>query len=322
MAGGQERILRRRIRSVQSTKKITRAMELIAASRIVKAQARVQAAQPYADGITGTMRDLAAAGAGATNPMLSGRDQVQTVAHIAIAADRGLCGGYNATVVRTTEREMRAQVAAGRRNVLVTSGRKPENYFRFRDVPIEASFSGFSENPTYEDARAIAAAVARKFVDGEIDRVQIIYTKFYSAGRQDVVVEPLMPLDTSGLTGTPSVAGEHGATEGASAASGGGAAGGYEYEPAPDTILDALAPRYAEARLFAALLNAAASEQAFRQRAMKAATDNADELIRNLSRVMNRARQDAITTEIMEIVGGAEALSQGSDIDDDFRAAS
>jgi F-type H+-transporting ATPase subunit gamma len=235
---------------------------------------------------------------------------VQTVAHIAIAADRGLCGGYNSQIVRTTEREMRAEAAAGHSNVLVTSGRKPENYFRFREVPLEASFTGFSDNPTYEDARAIAASVSQKFLDGEIDRVQIIYTKFVSAGRQQVVIEPLMPLDTSGISGTATPAGDQDAPGG----------GSYEYEPAPDTILDSLLPRYAEARLFAALLNAAASEHAFRQRAMKAATDNADELIRNLSRVMNRARQDAITTEIMEIVGGAEALSQGP-TDDDFLAA-
>src|SRR5690242_5917715 len=150
MAGGQERILRRRIRSVQSTKKITRAMELIAASRIVKAQARVQAAQPYADGITGVMRDLAAGGAGTSNPLLSGRESLSSVAYIAVAADRGLCGGYNAQIVRTTERAMRAATAAGRRPLLVTSGRKPEGYFRFRDVPIEASFTGFSDNPSYE----------------------------------------------------------------------------------------------------------------------------------------------------------------------------
>ena len=317
MAGGQERILRRRIKSVQSTKKITRAMELIAASRIVKAQARVQAAQPYADGITGVMRDLAAAGAGTANPMLAGREQVRTVAHIAIAADRGLCGGYNTQIVRTTEREMRANAAAGRTNVLVTSGRKPDSYFRFREVPLEASFAGYSDSPAYEDARAIAAAVSQKFLDGEIDRVQIIYTKFYSAGRQDVVVEPLMPLDVSAGVALGGLA--HGD---ASEVSVSASAGGYEYEPAPDTILDALLPRYAEARLFAALLNAAASEHAFRQRAMKAATDNADDLIRNLSRVMNRARQDAITTEIMEIVGGAEALGHGSDVDDDLLTAS
>jgi F-type H+-transporting ATPase subunit gamma len=302
MAGGQERILRRRIKSVQSTKKITRAMELIAASRIVKAQARVLAAQPYADGITGVVRDLAAGGAGGSSPLLAARETISTVAHIGIAADRGLCGGYNSTVVRTVEQEMRAVRDAGQANVLVTSGRKPESYFRFREVPIDAMFAGTSDAPSYEDARAIAAAVTTRFLTGEIDRVQLVYTKFFSAGRQEVVVEQLLPLDTSEIATTGSD----------------GPAAGYEFEPSPDAILDELLPRYAEAKVYAALLNAAASEHAFRQRAMKAATDNADELIRTLSRVMNRARQDSITTEIMEIVGGAAALADGADADDDL----
>ncbi len=328
MAGGQERILRRRIKSVQSTKKITRAMELIAASRIVKAQARVHAAQPYADGITGVVRDLAAAGAGSSNPLLAGREQVNTVAHIVIAADRGLCGGYNSTIVRTAEREMRDHALLGHRNLLVTAGRKPESYFRFREIPIEADFAGFSDGPSYEDARSIASTVTQRFLDGDIDRVQIIYTKFLSAGRQEVVVEPLMPLDTSEIAGdlTQAVAkpdreratSDAGAEPLAAPGGAGAKGGGYEFEPAPETILDALLPRYAEARVFAALLNAAASEHAFRQRAMKAATDNADELIRTLSRIMNRARQDSITTEIMEIVGGAEALGSTAILDDDL----
>jgi F-type H+-transporting ATPase subunit gamma len=305
---GQERILRRRIKSVQSTKKITRAMELIAASRIVKAQARVQAAQPYAEGITGVVRDLAAASAGSTNPLLSPREEINTVAHIAITADRGLCGGYNSTIVRTTEAQMRLHEALGHRNVLITAGRKSENYFRFREVPIDASFSGFSENPSYEDARAIASQVSSRFIDGDIDLVQLIYTSFVSAGRQEVVIVPLMPLDTSDI-----VDDEEAKPEGPSAS--------YEFEPEPEAILDALLPRYAEARIFAALLNAAASEHAFRQRAMKAATDNADDLITTLSRIMNRARQDAITTEIMEIVGGAEALESSAAADQDLLPA-
>ena len=300
MAGGQERILRRRIKSVQSTKKITRAMELIAASRIVKAQARVHAAQPYADGITGVVRDLAASGAGSTSPLLATRESVKAVAHIAIAADRGLCGGYNSTVLRTTELEMRAAEAVGQANSLVTSGRKSEGYFRFREVPIDAAFSGYSDAPSYENAREVAAAVSQRFLDGEIDKVQLIYTKFISSGRQEVVVEQLMPLEVSAIATT--------ATQTAS----------YEFEPDPDAILNALLPRYAEAKIYAALLNAAASEHAFRQRAMKAATDNADELSRTLSRIMNRARQDSITTEIMEIVGGAAALADGSNNDDDL----
>ena len=298
MAGGQERILRRRIRSVQATKKITRAMELIAASRIVKAQARVHAAQPYSDGITEVVKDLAAAGAGAGNPLLEPRPTVKRVANVVIAADRGLCGGYNASVIRAAEAEIKRHGAEGRDYMLVTVGRKPEGYFRFRDYRVDASFTGFTDAPSYEDARRVAAAVSKPFLDGEVDVVQIVYTRFVSAGRQEVVVCPLMPLDTEGFSGGDAKPAEAGAA--------------YKFEPSPETILDALLPRYAEARVYAALLNAAASEHAARQRAMKAATDNADELIRNLTRIMNRARQDAITTEIMEIVGGAEALKTGT----------
>src|SRR3974390_1830401 len=165
MAGGQERILRRRIKSVQATKKITRAMELIAASRIVKAQARVHAAQPYADGITDVVRNLQSAG-GTSSPLLTPRQDIRRVANIVIAADRGLCGGYNTTVIRAGEPDMRAQAAAGRDNVLVTVGRKAESYFRFREIHIDASFSGFTDNPSYEDARHVAGAVVDRFESG------------------------------------------------------------------------------------------------------------------------------------------------------------
>jgi len=304
MAGGQERILRRRIKSVQSTQKITRAMELIAASRIVKAQARVQSAQPYAEGITEVVRDLQAAGAGANNPLLVAREETRRVGEVVLAADRGLCGAYNTTVIRAAESDIRAQRAQGRETAIVTSGRKPEGYFRFRNYAIDAALGGFTQNPSYEDARAIAAAVVQPFQDGALDLVQLTYTKFISAGRQEVVTEPLLPL--------PRVEGEASAP----ATEVGEPQAGYEFEPEPEAILDALLPRYAESRIYAALLNAAASEHAARQRAMKAATDNADELIRSLSRVMNRARQDAITTEIMEIVGGAEALQSGDHTDE------
>jgi F-type H+-transporting ATPase subunit gamma len=303
MAGGQERILRRRIKSVQSTKKITRAMELIAASRIVKAQARVQAAQPYADGITEVVRDLQAAGAGSNNPLLVPRENTSRVGEVVLAADRGLCGAYNSSVIRAAEADVRAQQALGRETRIVTVGRKPEGYFKFRDFPISASFGGFTQNPTYEDAREVAAAVIGPFQSGELDLVQLTYTKFLSAGRQEVVTEPLLPLPSLDEDATADTgASEHASSEHA------GPAASYEFEPDPDAILEALLPRYAEARIYAALLNGAASEHAARQRAMKAATDNADELIRGLSRVMNRARQEQITTEIMEIVGGAEAL--------------
>ena len=310
MGGGQERVLRGRIRSVQATKKITRAMELIAASRIVKAQQRVQAAVPYSEQITEVVKDLAAAGAGRGAPLLAGRDEVKNTCFVVIAADRGLCGGYNAGVQRAAEGQIKAEVLAGRGYQIVAVGRKPDNYFRFRGYNRRASFGGFSDSPTYEHAREIGKLVVQLFLDGEVDRVELVYTRFISAGSQEVLLRPLVPLETE------TVAGGDGKTN---------SGGGYEFEPDPSTILDTLLPRYVEARIYAALLNAAASEYAFKQRAMKSATDNAEELIKNLARIMNRARQDSITTEIMEIVSGAEALGGGKskqvryiDLDDTF----
>jgi F-type H+-transporting ATPase subunit gamma len=264
----------------------------------------VQAAQPYADGITEVVRNLQAAGAGANNPLLVPRTETRRVGEVVIAADRGLCGAYNSSVIRAAEVDVRAQEAQGRSTAIVTVGRKPEGYFRFREYPISASFGGFTQNPTYEDARMIAEAVVGPFQAGELDLVQLTYTRFISAGRQEVVIVPLLPLPTEDLGDAPATHSASSELEGPSAS--------YEFEPEPEAILEALLPRYAEARIYAALLNAAASEHAARQRAMKAATDNADDLITALSRVMNRARQEQITTEIMEIVGGAEALQSDS----------
>ena len=296
MAGGKERILRRRIKSVQTTKKITKAMELIAASRIVKSQQRVLAARPYADQITEVIRNLAAAGAGGGAALLAPREQVDTVVTVVIGGDRGLCGGYNTNAIRMAERNQLAQRREGKSTRIITVGRKIESYFRFRGFDIDASFSGFLDEPHYENARDIADAVVPKFEDGTYDRVDIVYTQFLSAGTQKVVTRQFLPLDTSSIVDD---------------ADAGGPAADYEFEPGPDAILDRLLPRYAEARLFSALLEGAASFFAAQQRAMKSATDNAEELIIKLSREMNRVRQDAITTEIMEIVGGAEALRQG-----------
>lgn len=306
MAGGQERILRGRIRSVQATKKITRAMELIAASRIVKAQQRVAAAVPYSDKITEVVKHLSEGGAVSQSPFLQGRSEVKTTCYVAITADRGLCGGYNSGVLRATEGEVRKDVAAGKNYMIVPVGRKAEGYLRFRGYNITQPFAGFSDNPTHKDAVAIGQFVVDMFLRGEVDRVELVYTRFVSAGRQEVVRRPLVPLGGDIVTADADNT-AHGSA---------GATGDYEYEPDPSAILDTLLPRYVEARTYAALLNAAASEHAFRQRAMKSATDNAEELIKNLTRVMNRARQDSITTEIMEIVGGAEALGSGDD--DDF----
>lgn len=297
MAGGQERILRGRIRSVQATKKITRAMELIAASRIVKAQQRVVAAVPYSDMITEVVRDLSAAGAGKEAPLLAGRSEVKNVCYVVLSADRGLCGGYNAGVLRATEGEIKRDALEGRGHTIVAIGRKAESYFRFRGYNIAESFAGFTDNPTYAIAKEIGEYVTGLYETGQVDRVELVYTRFITAGSQEVVQRPLVPLDQE-------------VAEGGDGKSAAGA--DYEFEPSPDTILETLLPRYVEARVYAALLNAAASEHAFRQRAMKSATDNAEELIKNLSRIMNRARQDSITTEIMEIVGGAEAMSSGN----------
>jgi len=226
--------------------------------------------------------------------MLNGRETVRTKCYVVLTADRGLCGGYNAGVLRAAEGEIKADVLKGLDYAIVTIGRKAETYFRFRGHKMAANFAGFSDNPTHENAKAIANDVRRRFDEGEVDSVELVYTRFVSAGNQEVVLRPLIPLDREVLSG------------GDTKPEGGGAS--YEFEPSPESILDSLLPRYIEARVYAALLNAAASEHAFRQRAMKSATDNAEELIKTLSRVMNRARQDSITTEIMEIVGGAEAL--------------
>jgi F-type H+-transporting ATPase subunit gamma len=301
MAGGQERILKRRIRTVQSTKKITRAMELIAASRIVKASARVKAARPYSDQITEVIHHLAQGGAGTSSPLLKPRDEVRKIAYVVLTADRGLCGAYNSSVIRQAERSLKAQQDAGRDYSLILVGKKAFSYFSFRKYRIDATFTGMSDQPSYEDARQVAAAVLAPFESGEVDQVQLVFTRFISAGTQTVEEVTLMPLDPGGIGLEPEAAEAAAADPSAS----------YEFEPGADEILTRLLPRYVEARIFAAQLDASASEHAARQRAMKAATDNADELIKSLTRVMNRARQESITTEIMEIVGGAEAMRGG-----------
>jgi F-type H+-transporting ATPase subunit gamma len=303
MPGGQERALRRRIKSVQSTKKITKAMELIAASRIVKAQQRVAAARPYSERITEVIRNLAAAGAGGGSPLLTERQPVHKVAFVVIGADRGLCGAYNSSVIRAAERAMLEEQAQGHETHLVTVGKKPMAYFRFRGWAIDESYTGFSEQPSYEDARRVAHQVVTCFTRCDYDRVNLVYTQFLSAATQRVVVRRFVPLDPAMLE---------------QARAGDGPTADYEFEPNPQEILDRLLPRYAEARLYAALLDAAASELAARQRAMKSATDNAEDLITKYTRAMNRARQDAITTEIMEIVGGAEALRAAQTDRDDL----
>jgi F-type H+-transporting ATPase subunit gamma len=295
MPGGAERILRRRISTVSNTKKITRAMELIAATRVARAQQRARAARPYSELLTSVIENLAAGGAEVDHPLLRQVEVVERSAFVVCAGDRGLAGAYNASVVRAAEREIQALRAAGGDYRLLAIGRKVEGYFRFRGYRIDTVHSGFSDNPHYENAREIARRVRALFDSGEVDQVELIYTEFVSLGTQRPIVRRLLPLAPTAVL----------------ARAGGGsgeALAGFSFEPSAEGVLEDLLPRYVEARLFTALLDAAASEHASRQRAMKAATDNAEELIVKLSRAMNRARQDSITTEIMEIVGGAEAL--------------
>jgi F-type H+-transporting ATPase subunit gamma len=299
MAGGQERILRRRIKSVQSTKKITRAMELIAATRVVQAQDRTRKARPYAEQITNVILDLAGAGASSTHPLLA-EPTGDKAAFVVVTSDRGLAGAYNSSVIRAAEREIQAARTEGLDYSLFLIGKKAQTYFRFRGFRIDHSFLGMTDRPTYENAREVGRAVREAFEAGELARVDLVYTRFLSAGSQRVVVRRFLPLELE------------------EAEEPRGLRADFEFEPSPDGILDELVPRYVEARLYSALLDASASEHAARQRAMKAATDNAEELITTLTRAMNRARKDAITTEIMEIVGGAEALAQNSGGADDL----
>jgi F-type H+-transporting ATPase subunit gamma len=298
MAGGQERVLRRRIKSVQSTRKITKAMELIAASRIVRAQARILANRPYRVGMEKILRVTAAADPTAAKRLLGTPESPTRVGVLAIVGDRGLAGSYNSGVLRATERLVAEHVRNGAEVTLWTVGKKGPGYFRYRGLPVERSFSGIADRPEFDDARAVAAAVTAPFVAGEMDLVQMVSTRFISAGTQRVEVAQMLPLPLPEED------------EEAPAQAEPGTVGYTEFEPEPEKLLVKLAPRAAEAEIFAALLEGSASFFTAQQRAMAAATENADELVRTLTRVMNRARQDSITTEIMEIVGGAEALRQ------------
>ncbi|MGH9057250.1 MAG: F0F1 ATP synthase subunit gamma [Acidimicrobiales bacterium] len=335
MAGGQERVLRRRIRSVESTKKITRAMELIAASRIVRAQQAIAAARPYVAKMSEVVAHVSGTPEASRHPLFRDVESTEKVAIILITADRGLAGGYNSSIIRTVERLARDHRAAGRDVQLITVGRKGESHFRYRNQPVLASVTGISDRPRYEDARRVVGSVMTPFEAAQLDQIQLVYTRFVSLGSQSVNVRQLVPLvrrrEPQRQGGPSSPLGEDepansGPGTPAVAAAGGdiyhgpgpGVAGhktDYEFEPEPERILERLLPSWLEAEVLAAMLESAASEHAARQRAMKAATDNADDLIKTLRRVMNRARQDAITTEIMEIVGGAEALRQAGAAD-------
>jgi F-type H+-transporting ATPase subunit gamma len=331
VAGGQERALRRRIRSVQSTKKITKAMELIAASQIVRSLNRMNANRPYRAGMARLVVEAAKGDPTAAAKLLGQPEERRTVAVLAIVADRGLSGPYNSSVLRATERLIASLGVSGSAVRVFSVGKKAQSYLRFRGQDVERAFVGMSERPSFADARAVAAAVTAPFVAGEVDQVLLVSTRYKSASSQVVEVHQLLPLPDpaagglvsetgerqpsgpadgpSGAAGTPSAGSGTGGGSGAGGEAG-TAAGYTEFEPDVETLLAELAPQAVESEIFTALLEGAAAFFTAQQRAMAAASDNADELTRTLTRVMNRARQDAITTEIMEIVGGAEALRQ------------
>jgi F-type H+-transporting ATPase subunit gamma len=306
MAGGQERVLRQRIRSVQSTRKITKAMELIAASRIVRATGRIAANRPYREGMQRILRQAVREDPNAAEKMLGTPESPQRVGILAIVGDRGLAGSYNSGVLRATERLVAEYRRSNVEVTLWTIGKKAPGYFRYRGIEIQRSFPGIADRPEFVDARDVAAVVTAPFLDDQLDLLQLVSTRYISAGVQRVQTQQLLPLPLPSDEEH-----EDGGIDDLPAGGSGSGSGGYtEFEPDVETLLAELAPRATESEIFAALLEGTASFFTAQQRAMASATENADELVRTLTRVMNRARQDAITTEIMEIVGGAEALRQ------------
>ena len=296
MAGGKERELRRRIRSVRSTRKITKAMELIAASQIARAQARIAENRPYREGMARLIVEAAEGDATAARKLLCTPEDPRAVTILVIAGDRGLSGPYNTTVLRAAERQLAEHRARGADVKLVTVGKKALGYFRFRRIEVAHAFQGFADRPAYADARDVAEFVGASFAEGATELVVLVSMRYYSAGRQSVEARQVLPLPPPVEPEAPAEATRP--------------EGYTEFEPEAEELLAELAPAALLSEVFAALLEGAASFHTSQQRAMAAATENADELVRTLTRMVNRARQDSITTEIMEIVGGAEALRE------------
>lgn len=286
------RQIQRRIESIQSTIKITRAMELVAASRIVKAQARLVQAKPYAQLIYEAAQELAGIG-DIDLPLLKTRERVETVGVLVITSDRGLAGSYNSNVIRIGERVLKDAKAAGQKTRLHVVGRKGQAHFKFRGYEIASVTTGVSDTPSFEDAQTLGDRLTQEFSDGLVDEVRIAYTDFRSAGSQVATEMPILPIQKDEFEKKP---GEPQAL--------------YEFEPEPAEILGLLLPRYVNTVIFASMLESAASEHAARRRAMKAATENGSDLAKMYTRIANRERQAEITSEIMEVVGGAEALKE------------
>ncbi len=272
-------------------------MSLIASSRIIKAQQRVEAARPYAETMRRLLASVAANAGRIDHPLLQEREDVNRVGMIVVSSDRGLAGAYNSNVIRAAERDMAEH---GKDTELFLTGKKAVSYFRFRGHDTSNNWTGMTDQPDIGTARKVAKAAADAFTEEEVDMVRLAYTRFESVAVQRPQITQVLPLPQEELDSARDE--EEGRGQKAQ----------YEFEPEPEQILDYLLPRYLEGTIYQALLEAAASEHAARRRAMKAATDNAEELIEDLSREYNQARQAQITTEIMEVVGGAEALAGGS----------
>jgi len=291
------RVYRQRIRSVQATKKITRAMELIAASRVVKARQRVIESTPYASALTRAVSAVATF-SNVEHPLTTEHPQVRRAAMVIITSDRGLAGAYSSAVLKESEKLAELLREEGKEVIPYLVGRKAVGFYKFRRREFAQEWSGFSDSPTFEVAREIGARITEDFIKdydtGGVDEVHVVFTRFVSMVTQEPEVIRLLPLEV---------------VEGTEAPEADEVLPLYEFEPSADQVLDALLPKYVTERLFNALLQSAASELAARQRAMKSATDNAEELIRKYTRLANQARQAEITQEISEIVGGADALA-------------
>ena len=297
------RELRGRIRSAGSIKKITKAQELIATSRIARAQARVESARPYAAEITNMLTNLAAESA-LDHPLLVARENPRRAAVLVVSSDRGLCGAYNANVLRRSEELFSLLREEGKEPVLYVVGRKALGYYSFRNWKITESWTGFSEQPTYENAQEIASTLVEAFLAGAddsgddpgpdnvlgVDELHIVFTEFRSMLAQTAEARRIAPMVVEYVEEDP---GPHTL---------------FSFEPDATTLFESLLPRYVATRIFAALLEAAASESASRRRAMKAASDNAGKIIKELQLIYNKTRQAAITKELSEIVGGAAAV--------------
>ena len=317
--------LRSRIKSVNSTKKITKAQELIATSRITKAQARVAASKPYAEEITKVLSALASASSSLDHPLLNERPEPKRAAVLVVTSDRGMCGGYNSNVLKESEELFQLLRSDGKDPVIYVLGAKGLGYYTFRERDVKGAWTGFSQEPGYADAAKASRHLVELFMAGSgtevdapngegtvegVDELHIVYTRFVSMLTQKPEVRRMAPLEIS-YTDEEFEMGADALTDSPTA----DVQAQYEFEPEAGTLLSALLPKYISTRIYASLLDAAASESAARRTAMKAATDNANELVETLSRQANQARQAQITQEISEIVGGANALadSAGSD---------